>query len=274
MSIEANTYEELTIHNVNEKTAQLCATIGEYLITTWGINYISLTVDGICYDAIEDESITEEDEMYSVCQNLASAKEISFKIRSCNNGGFYWRSDTFLGKHLTDDTEIAKNVTYRSTDYYDTDSGVEMHLYNENGMQLIDYTDSSDSVADITKWYCYTPDFHIVDDEQKDNQETYKKTQSIISEMCNLLDVDEENTDDCWEEYGEYVVNGSVRFENKDIPEIVDLANQLYDLFKDSESAEFKFAIYAVPDGVNDYDFASVAIELDGETIKDKYCRF
>ena len=56
----------------------------------------------------------------------------------------------------------------------------------------------------------------------------------------------------------------------KNITEIVKLANQLAAL----ETAEFELEIYAVPDGEGDYDFASVAMELNGNTIADGYCRF
>jgi hypothetical protein len=52
------------------------------------------------------------------------------------------------------------------------------------------------------------------------------------------------------------------------------LANQLAALLEDSETAEFEFEIYAIPDGEGDYDFASVAIEASGSAVKDTYCRF
>jgi hypothetical protein len=80
----------------------------------------------------------------------------------------------------------------------------------------------------------------------------------------------EDRLDDDWEDYGEIVLNGSIRFSTENIPEIVKLANQLAAL----EIAEFEFEIYAVPDGEGDYDFASVAIEAYGNTVNDTYCRF
>ena len=147
MSTEANTYEALHICNVNDKTAQLCGAVSEYLLKTWGINFISLTVDGSTYESTEEETIAEDSNLYNVCQGLASAKEISLKLRSCNGGGVNWRLDSAFMKLFTDDAELRGNVTYRSTDYYDTDSGVEMYLYNENGLQRMQYAGFAECVA-------------------------------------------------------------------------------------------------------------------------------
>lgn len=274
MSIEVNTYEELHICNVNDKTAQLCCAVSDYLLKTWGINFISLTVDGCTYESTEDENVEEGSELYSACQSLADAKEISVRLRSCNGGGVNWRQESSFMKRLTDDPEIKANVTYRSTDYYDTDPGVAMYRYDENGLQSMKYTDPADSVADIKEWYCYTPTLRIADDEQMGNAELYNQLIAVVKNLCELFGLDEEDMedrlDDDWEDYGEIVLNGSIRFSTENIPEIVKLANQLATL----ETAEFEFEIYAVPVGEGDYDFASVAIEADGNTVKDTYCRF
>ena len=181
-------------------------------------------------------------------------------------------------KLFTDDAELGGNVTYRSTDYYDTDPGVEMYLYNENGLQRMQYTGSAECVADIKEWYCYTPTFRIADEEQQENAELHERIMAIVNKLCGLLglaeDDIEDRLDDDWENYGEIVLSGSVRFNTKDIPAIKELVNQLAALIADSDSAEFEFEIYAVPDGADDYDFASVAITLDGAAVADQYCRF
>ena len=278
MSIEANTYEELHICNVNDKTAQLCRAVSDYLLKNWGINFISLTVDGCIYESTEDETIEEGSDLYNACQGLASAKEIFLKLRSCNGGGVNWRLESSFMKVFADDPEIKANATYRSTDYYDTDPGVEMYLYDENGLQRMQYTDSAECVADIKEWYCYTPTVRISDEEQKENADLHERMMAIVAKLCDLFGLTEEDMedrlDDDWEDYGEIVLSGSVRFSTKDIPAIKELANQLVALIGDSDSAEFEFEIYAVPDGEGDYDFASVAIALDGTTVVDKYCRF
>ena len=278
MSIEANTYEELTISNVNEKTAQLCGTVSEYLLNTWGINFISLTVDGCTYESTEDETIEAGGDLYNTCQRLATAKEISLKLRSCNGGGANWRLESAFMKHFTDDAEVKANVTYRSTDYYDTDPGVDMYLYNENGLQRMQYTGSAECAADIKEWYCYTPTLRIADDKQMGSAELHDQLIVIVKKLCELFGLDEDDVedrlDDDWTSCGEIILNGSVRFATKNIPAIKELANQLAALLADSDSAEFEFEIYAVPDGEGDYDFASVAITLDGTDITDQYCRF
>ena len=53
-----------------------------------------------------------------------------------------------------------------------------------------------------------------------------------------------------------------------------ELLNQLATLLADSNSTEFKFESYTVPDGEGDYDFASVAMEISGTEMKESYCRF
>ena len=278
MSVEANTYEELTISNVNEKTALLCSAVSEYLLKTWGINYIFLTVDGDTYESTEDDNIEKGGDLYRACQNLATAKDVFLKLRSVNNGGAGWRLESSFMQYLTDDPEAKKNVTYRSTDYYDTDPGVEMYLYDKDGLQRKDYTDTAECVADIKEWYGYTTAIRICDEEQQENKELHGRVMEIFTKLCGLLGFDSKDLDDRlsddWEDYGEIVLDGSVRFATKDIPDIVALANQLVSLFKKSDNAEVEFEIYAVPDGKDDYDFASVSIAIDDGTIVDRYCRY
>ena len=81
MSVEVNSYEELHICNVNEKTAAICGLVGEYLIANWGINFLQLTVDSKLYEA--DEAIAEGSQLYTVCKGLAEAKEVQVALRAC-----------------------------------------------------------------------------------------------------------------------------------------------------------------------------------------------
>lgn len=276
MSTEANTYEELNIRNVNDKTAEICVLLGEYLIANWDVRLLKLTVDDKHYET--ETTFTEGSELYSACKNLAAAKKVKLAFRSCGRLNVYWRQESSFMKHFTEDQNIKGNVTYRCTEYYDTDSGVEMYRYDGNGLQRMKYNDSAESVADIRGWYCYTPTLRIADDEQMDNAELHEQLITIVKNLCELFCLDEGNMedrlDDDWEEYGEIILNGSIRFTTENIPEIVALANQLAALLEDSETAEFEFEIYAIPDGEGDYDFASVAIEASGSAVKDTYCRF
>ena len=272
MSIEVNSYEELQICNENEKTAAICGLVGEYLIANWGIHSLKLTVDSKLYKA--DEAIAEGSDLYSVCKGLAEAKEVQVAVRACGAFSVGWRLEESFMKHFTDDADVKANVSYRCAEYYDTDPGVAMYRYDENGLQCMKYTDSAESVADIKEWYCYTPTLRITDDEQMGNAELHDQLIAIVKNLCELFGLDEEDMedrlDDDWEDYCEIILNGSIRFSTENIPEIVKLANQLAAL----EIAEFEFEIYAVPDGEGDYDFASVAIEATGTKVKDSYCRF
>ena len=272
MGTEANTYEELHVCNTNDKTTKICNLVGEYIIANWNVRSLRLTVDGKRHET--ENSFAENSAIYSVCKELAKAKEVQLAFRSCGALTVGWRLEESFMKHFTDDEEVKANVTYRCTEYYDTDPGVAMYRYDENGLQCMKYTDPAESVADIKEWYCYTPTLRIADDEQMGNAELHDQLIAIVKKLCDLFGLGEDDMedrlDDDWEDYGEIILNGGIRFATENIPEIVKLANQLAAL----ETAEFEFEIYAVPDGEGDYDFTSVAIEATGTKVKDSYCRF
>lgn len=278
MSIDANTYEELNINNVNEKTADLASQVSKYLLETWGIICLGLIVDGVSYNSTE-ERIEEGSELYSVCQKLADAKEISLSLRSNNGGGACWRIESSFMGALTDDEELKNNVTYKSTDYYDTESYVDVYLYDKNGLVRPEYDKIADDVKDIQKWYSYTAAINITAEDEADNEELYNEITEILTNLCTkYFGIDEDETedkiDDMWEDCGEINLLGGISFLNVDVPAIKDELNRLAELLTSSDGAEISVEIAAVPDGESDYDFASVAFSYDGEAVHDVYCRF
>ena len=279
MSVDANTYEEMTIHNVNDRTAEVARQLGEYLLKTWGICKLSLTVDGVQYGDDVDDKILEGSRLYEVCGKLAEAKEITLAMRSENGGGAGWRLESCFMRALTDDEVIRKNIVYRSTDYYDTDPGIDMYLYDDSGLRQPDYIDSAECVRDIKRWYCYTPTLRIADAEQSENAELHDSIMETLTELCRKcfgLDEDEieDKLEDDWEDFGEIILNGSLSFANESIPEIVSSLTRLFEQVGQSDTAEIEFEMYAVPDGEDDYNFASVAISYDGEAIRTGFSRF
>ena len=278
MSIEANTYEELNINNVNEKTANLAGQVSKYLLETWGIIKLELTVDGVVYVSTE-ERIEKGTEIYGICMNLVNSKEIFLSLRSVNNGGACWRIESSFMGALTDDEELKNNVTYKSTDYYDTESYVDVYLYDKNGLVQPEYDKIADDVKDIKNWYSYTAAINITAEDDADNEELYNEITEILTNLCTkYFGIDEDETedkiDDMWEDCGEINFLGGISFLNVDVPEIKDELNRLAELLTSSDGAEISVEIAAVPDGENDYDFASVAFSYDGEAIHDAYCRF
>lgn len=257
---------------MNEKTTEICDLVGEYLFANWGINSLKLTVDGKQYES--NGAITEDSELHDLCMELRKADEIQLAVRACGAHSINWWLVNSFMQYFADDSEVKANVTYCCTEYYDTAPGVVMYRYDENGLQSMQYNDSADGVADIKEWYCYTPTLRIADEEQMDNAELHEQIMTIVTKLCGLWGLDESDVedrlDDDWEDYGEIVLSGSIRFATENIPEIVALANQLAAL----ETAEFEFEIFTVPDGESDYDFASVAIEATSTEAKDSYCRF
>lgn len=279
MSSLANTYEELTIHNVNQKTAHLAAEVGEYLLKIEDILSISLCCDDIELKSTTESKIQNDSLFYPICKNLANAKEIHLCLRSVSYCGAYKRLEFCFMKSFTDDNELKENVIYKSTDYYDTDTGIELYLYDQNGLQALEYQNSFESVADIEKWVSYTPDIYLFDEEQKDNAVLHKTIRAIFEKLCfdcfgwNEDDFDDQFEDD-WEEFGEIILDGAVSFTTGKIQDIVNLANQLVVQVEQAKLSEFRFELYAVPDGKDDYNFASVAIVLKNGVIEDSYCRF
>ena len=57
MSIEATTYEQINVKNNNEQTKAVAEKIGEYMLETWGILNLKMTVDGKAFET-DEESIT------------------------------------------------------------------------------------------------------------------------------------------------------------------------------------------------------------------------
>ena len=277
MSIEANTYEELYINNINEKTASLAEQVSEYLLEAWGIITLELTVDGVAYST--DEIIKEGSELFFVCKKLADAKEISLSLRSSNGGGACWRIESSFMSVLTDDEALRNNVTYKSTDYYDTDTYIDVYLYDKNGLVQPEYDKTADDVKDIEKWYSYTAAINIIAEDEADNEELHNEITEILTNLCTQyfgVDKDEleDKLEDMWEDCGEMNLLSGITFLNVDVPAIKDKLNRLAELLSASDAAEISIEIAAVPDGENDYNFASVAFSFDGESVHDSYCRF
>ena len=278
MSISANTYEEMRIHVMDEKTAEVARLVGEYLLKTWGIVSLSLTVDGIRYGEDTEGSIPAGTALHTVCEKLAEAHEITLAMRSENGGGASWRMDAGFMRALTDDTSVRNNVVYRSTDYYDTDSYVDLYLYDAHGLQKPGYEQNCESVADIRRWFCNTPTLRITCDEETENEALHEEILSVLTELCMEhfgLDEDEaeEMLDDDWEG-GAISLFGSLSFAGTSIPEIIALLERLLSLVRKPGTMEMELELCAVPDGEGDYDFASVQFVVRDGTVCAGYCRF
>ena len=271
MSIEANTCEELTIQNRNDKTTAVAKAVSDYLKKTWGIINLSLDVDGTAYN-FSDDKIEPDSELAIICDNLSQARNIKMFLRSCNAGGASWRTTSCFLSMLDNDSLLTPFIEYRSIDYYDSDPEIEMMKYDEKGLWYPDYDNSFDDIKDIKRWYAYSPDITIEAEDECENEELH---QQLIKCLKKLQDVDEEyDFEDDWEDYGEIVPYHSLAFTNNDIQTIKAIFQDIYDLVKDIDSVDYTFSIYAVPDGENDYDFASICFILSGGLIQTKYCRF
>ncbi len=181
-------------------------------------------------------------------------------------------------KYLSDDDDLKQNVTYRSTDYYDCDDYFDMRFYNENGLQEPQYNNAADSVADIQKWFCYTPTIHIFAEEYENKTELNEKATLLLRQMGDVLGFTEYEFEDHFEDissdYGELSWFNSTIFSTETVKGLKDICSQLMSLCSNYDDIDFDFEISAVPDGENDYDFASVRICCEDGKVVDKYCRF
>ena len=80
--------------------------------------------------------------------------------------------------------------------------------------------------------------------------------------------------DDCFEDSGEIYMNGSLSFATESISEIGEIFGELSEELNSYEDVEFEFKIVAVPEGENDYNFASVSISVENGEVQTEYCRF
>ena len=279
MSIEANTYEELIISNIDMWTAEVADAVSKYLMATYGIVSISLTVDGHLIKAEDIDCVGSHEVLASACHGLVKANNIVLRLRSCNGYGAQWRLESSFLKLLNDSEQGNKNITYRSIDYYDTDSFVDMYLFDENGLRSLQYTDAATCISDIQTWYCYSPSISIAADPENVSATLAQKLTSAMHRLCKegfgFSDDDiAELLDDGIEEYGEMIVNGPLSFSADKLPHIAALASELKVYMDEVEDAEFEFEVYAVADGEDDYEFASVAITADEDGIHIGYCKF
>ena len=279
MSIEANTCEKLTVNNINKKTADIAARIGEYIVGTWGINHLELTVDGKKYISKED-TVEENSEIYEVCKNLGNAEHIDMFMRSCNAGGISWRMESCFMADFKDDDDIKNNIVYKSTDYYDTDAEIIMCAYDEKGLYYPtdNCTDALDDVSDIKEWYSYTPEIRVFAEDECENEELHDLIKTSLTKLfvdiCGYEEDEfEDLLDDEWEDCGEIITNGSLRFAAADIGEIKSLLSNIVSAVSEYEDAECEIKIYAVPDGENDYVFAGLAFVAEDGELSVECCR-
>ena len=254
MSVEANTFEKMSICNINKKTALVAEDVAKYLTQISGIRDFSLDVDGKTYTS-NDDSLPEE--ILEVCRKLHAAKSIVFSLRSCTYIGISWKEEHGFLKHLTDDPELLDTIEYRCTEYYDQDSGVVIFRYGKKGGSDLEYTTDSSVVRDIATWFCYTPELSLQADDYEDETEE---------------DMDDVITDD-WGDFGEMIFLHSLTFSTENIPKLLDKLQKLADIAAEN-NVRVSLEIAAVPDGENDYDFATVSITLKSGKVVAEYCIF
>ena len=280
MSVEAYTCEMLTVKNTNQKTSIFLERVGEYLLKTWGITELKISVDGKTYET-DEESISEGMELYDVCKGLRSAADVNMFLRSCNNGGFNWRRESEFLSLLNNDDELKNNIVYKSTDYYDSDTWVDLCFYDKSGFEFpIDQFDSDiEQVKDIREWYCYTHDIVVETDEagEKENDELhdllYENLKGILVSVCGIDEKEvEDYIEDDWQDYGEILIEPSITFPTAKVEQLSNYFTTVMDEVKKHDNVNVIVEINAVPDGEGDYDFAVLSIKSeDGNlTIKSR----
>ena len=270
MSIEANTFERITIDNTNAKAKAVAEAFGEYLLKTWGIHSLSMIADGREYQSKAD-TVSENAELADVCRRLGEAKRIEASLRSTNAGGLDWRLESCFLSLLTNDEDLKSCVTYKSTDYYDQGENVDLYRFGENGPERLECDQTEMTFSDVQSWYCYTPqiDFYCDNGFADD---VFNTVNGILLKLATeYFDRDEDLVD---ADEHELNIGFSVDFKTEDIPVIVNMLQQAVDAAKGTDGARCEIDINAVPGGKDDYDFASVRFWLEEGQVKVGYCRF
>ena len=270
MSIEANTFERISINNINAKTKAFAEAFGTYLLKMWGVNSLTLDVDGREYQS-EAYFVTDDVELAEACRKLGEAKNITAAIRSSNKCGFAWRLKAGYLSLLSDDEELKNNISYKSTDYYDQDSCVDLFRFGKNGAETLACDRPEMNFSDVQHWFSYTG--QIVFTCYNGFSEDVVNTINVIllSLATEYFERDEDSVD---VDKHELSLGLSLSFKTADIPVIVNKLQQAVDAVKGTIGAKCVIDINAVPDGEDDYDFASVHFGLEDGRVRVGYCRF
>lgn len=279
MGVEANTFEQIEVKNENEKTAQLAEQIGNYICKQWDIRSLKLVSDGAVYET-DELQLTPDSDIYNACRSLSSVKHFSIALRSVSGLGLDERKEYYFLSCLDDGGELSDLVTYKSTDYYDTDEFVDLCVYGKGGLKTPEYNCTAADVSDIESWYSYTPEVRFASESAADNEELHeliiKKLTEILGSICGCdeAEIEDQITDD-WVEYGEILLGGTLSFPNEKVDRITELLNEVCLKLREADDCEYEIKICAVPNGENDYDFASVCIAADHNgKVTAKYSRF
>lgn len=270
MSTEANTFEKISINNINAKTKAFAEAFGTYLLEMWGVNSLTLNVDGREYQS-ETYIVADDAELAEACRKLGEAKNITAAIRSSNNDDFAWRLEAGYLSLLSDDEELKNNISYKSTDYYDQDSCVDLFSFGKNGAETLACDQPEMTFSDVQIWYSYTPEisFSCLDGFSENVVNTIN---AILLSLAT--EYFERGEDSVYTDKRELFIDGSISFKTADIPVIANKLQQAVDAVKGTIGAKCEIDINAVPDGEDDYDFASVHFGLEDGRVRVGYCRF
>lgn len=267
MSIEATTQEEIVIKNANESTAVFARKIRDYLLETWGIDYIEIEADGETYSS-DEEKVEDDEDLYEVCKDLDSYKEISISLLSTNGGGLTWRRELFIDS-LNDADDLKGYVTYKSVDYYDVDSKVDLCLFNSEGLHypVGKETDDNDTIDDVEEWFSYSPVIKVC--SQSDDEELHDL---IIESLTGLIedytDADEEDIYDEWEDDGSITFSESIYLGGSDTDKFYEELKEFERKISSYPEAKLELDTNFVPNGTDDYPFSVLSFRDSDEGVK------
>jgi len=267
MSIEATTQEEIVIKNANESTSAFARKIRDYLLETWGIDYIEIEADGETYSS-DEEKVEDDEDLYEACKDLDSYKEISISLLSTNGGGLTWRRELFIDS-LNDADDLKGYVTYKSVDYYDVDSKVDLCLFNNDGLQypVAREQDDIDKINDVEEWFAYSPVIKVC--SQSEDEELHDL---IIGSLTGLIedytDADEEDIYDEWEDDGTVTFSESVYLGGSDVGQFYKKLKELERTVSSYPDTNLELDLNFVPNGAEDYPFSVLSFRNNSDGVK------
>lgn len=243
MSIEANTSESMTLHNVNAETAELAEKYAQYLLKTWGIDSLEITADGESYTC-EEESFDEDIELAALVRSLPDRADFSVRLLSTNGGGLTWRRELFLEWMSENEDALKENVFYKSMDYYDVDPKIDLCLFDKNGLSYPEPQQAEDltQAEAVSEWFAYSPEIRIETDDP-DDEELHDEVMNALSElMQDVFDADEDDITDEWED-GEISFDGSLSVAGTDIGAMIEGFRRIGNILSEQESAKMHLDI-------------------------------
>lgn len=242
MSIINSTYETLTVHNVNNKTAAIIKVAAKELTELWGNKKLQVTLDGVT-SVFENEDLSESNELKELLDKASEAKEFSYSISFSNKYGLDLREDSELFKLFTEDADVKDNVVFKSIEDYDTHAYIGSYVYCDSAHGEVCHTDSQPDFSNVDSFYAYSPTLLVAAEELKEDEEIHKVALSKVNKILSYCTFNMNGApfEDNWKDYGELVLQAGLEITPAQLNGFIAAVQDLSDYADTVEGLDLKF---------------------------------